>query len=74
MIADNRCVLDAVEREKDQIARVAETFAEAVRNGGRLIFVGAGTSGRLGRAGGRGDAAHLRPLESRWSTPSWPEE
>ena len=48
MIADNRVVLDAVEQEKDRIALVAETFAEAVRNGGRLIFVGAGTSGRLG--------------------------
>jgi N-acetylmuramic acid 6-phosphate etherase len=48
MIADNRVVLEAVEREKDQIAKVAEIFAEAVRNGGRLIFVGAGTSGRLG--------------------------
>jgi N-acetylmuramic acid 6-phosphate etherase len=48
MIADNRIVMEAVEHEKDRIAHVAEIFAEAVRNGGRLIFVGAGTSGRLG--------------------------
>src|SRR5205085_2258407 len=48
MIADNRIVLQAVQREKDQIAHVAGILAEAVRNGGRLIFVGAGTSGRLG--------------------------
>ena len=48
MMADNRVALEAVEREKDRIAHVAEMFAEAVRHGGRLIFVGAGTSGRLG--------------------------
>ena len=48
MLADNRIALDAVAREKDQIVHVADIFAEAVRNGGRLIFVGAGTSGRLG--------------------------
>ena len=48
MIADNRIMLEAVESEKDHIARVAEIFADAVQNGGRLIFVGAGTSGRLG--------------------------
>jgi N-acetylmuramic acid 6-phosphate etherase len=48
MIADNRVVLEAVDHEKDRIARVAEIFVEALRGGGRLIFVGAGTSGRLG--------------------------
>jgi N-acetylmuramic acid 6-phosphate etherase len=48
MIEDNRVVLEAVQREKDQIARVAEILSAAVRNEGRLIFVGAGTSGRLG--------------------------
>jgi N-acetylmuramic acid 6-phosphate etherase len=48
MIADNRNVLEAVEREKDLIVQAAEVFAEALRSGGRLIFVGAGTSGRLG--------------------------
>ena len=48
MIADNRHVLEAVEREKHLIAQVAEIFADALRGGGRLIFVGAGTSGRLG--------------------------
>ena len=48
MIADARAVLEAVEREREVIASVAELLAEAVRQGGRLIFVGAGTSGRLG--------------------------
>ena len=48
MAADNRRVLKAVQREKARIARGAELLARAVQRGGRLIFVGAGTSGRLG--------------------------
>lgn len=31
-----------------QIARAVDAIAEGLRNGGRLIYVGAGTSGRLG--------------------------
>ncbi len=31
-----------------QIARAAEVFAETLRNGGRVFYIGAGTSGRLG--------------------------
>ena len=57
MILDNRHVLAAVQREKTRIARGAELVAEAVLNGGRLIFVGAGTSGRLGVL----EAAELPP-------------
>ena len=48
MILDNRNVIEAVEAEKDHIAQGAEILTEALREGGRLIFVGAGTSGRLG--------------------------
>src|SRR4051812_20703012 len=48
MIDDNRRVLDAVRHEKDRITQVGEIFEAALRNRGRLIFVGAGTSGRLG--------------------------
>ena len=48
MILDNRCVLEAVRREKDRIAQGAGILTRAVQEGGRLIFVGAGTSGRLG--------------------------
>ena len=47
-IADSRLAIEAVERERQNIAVVAGVFSEAVRDGGRLIFVGAGTSGRLG--------------------------
>ena len=46
MILDNRAVLAAVQREKSHIARGAEVLADAVLTGGRIIFAGAGTSGR----------------------------
>jgi N-acetylmuramic acid 6-phosphate etherase len=48
MVEDNRHVLEAVRREKHQIARGVEMLTEALNERGRLIFVGAGTSGRLG--------------------------
>jgi N-acetylmuramic acid 6-phosphate etherase len=57
MILDNRHVLAAVQRERTRIARGAELLAEAVLKGGRLIFAGAGTSGRLGVL----EAAELPP-------------
>ncbi|MEO2009638.1 MAG: N-acetylmuramic acid 6-phosphate etherase [Pirellulaceae bacterium] len=44
---DTRVAL-AVERELNAIARVMESVADAFRAGRRLIYVGAGTSGRLG--------------------------
>src|SRR6266498_456964 len=48
MIADNRSVLEAVRRETPRIVVAAEILVNSLRKGGRLIFVGAGTSGRLG--------------------------
>jgi N-acetylmuramic acid 6-phosphate etherase len=46
--AEDRRVPDAVATQREQIARAIE-FAEATfRSGGRLFYVGAGTSGRLG--------------------------
>jgi N-acetylmuramic acid 6-phosphate etherase len=44
---DARAV-EAVEREKANVAQAVEIVATSLRNGGRLIYVGAGTSGRLG--------------------------
>lgn len=45
---EDRAVPDAVNTQREQIARAIE-FAEAsFRAGGRLFYVGAGTSGRLG--------------------------
>ncbi len=40
-------VARAVARELPAIARAVDTIAAALRRGGRLIYVGAGTSGRL---------------------------
>ena len=41
-------VVAAVERVLPEIARSIETVTERVQAGGRLIYIGAGTSGRLG--------------------------
>lgn len=38
----------AVERELPAIARAIDAVSERMRSGGRLIYIGAGTSGRLG--------------------------
>jgi len=45
---EDRCVHDAVGDALDEIARVVDLAAEALRRGGRIVYVGAGTSGRLG--------------------------
>ncbi len=38
----------AVEKEIPYIAKAVEIVVQALKNGGRLIYIGAGTSGRLG--------------------------
>jgi len=48
MINEDRKVVSAVAREKERIGLGIEIIAQALRKGGRLVFVGAGTSGRLG--------------------------
>ncbi|MBM41963.1 MAG: N-acetylmuramic acid 6-phosphate etherase [Acidobacteria bacterium] len=48
MLQEDRKAITAVQREKQRIAVGAELITEAFRRGGRLVFVGAGTSGRLG--------------------------
>ena len=55
--AEDRTVADAVGRESEAIARALTLAEEAFRAGGRLIYVGAGTSGRLGVL----DAAEMPP-------------
>lgn len=45
---EDRGVAEAVGREATAIARAADLADAAFRSGGRLIYVGAGTSGRLG--------------------------
>jgi N-acetylmuramic acid 6-phosphate etherase len=48
MLNEDRKMLMAVQREKDRIAVGVDIITQALRKGGRIIFVGAGTSGRLG--------------------------
>jgi N-acetylmuramic acid 6-phosphate etherase len=48
MMNEDRKMLAAVQREKDRIAVGVEFLAQALRKNGRIVFVGAGTSGRLG--------------------------
>ncbi len=37
-----------VHGERERIAKAIDLIADAIRNGGRLLYIGAGTSGRLG--------------------------
>jgi N-acetylmuramic acid 6-phosphate etherase len=46
--AEDRGVPEAVAREAPYIARAVELVVASLREGGRLVYVGAGTSGRLG--------------------------
>jgi N-acetylmuramic acid 6-phosphate etherase len=55
--AEDRRVPDAVAAVIPQIARAVEAVERALRGSGRLIYVGAGTSGRLGCL----DAAEIPP-------------
>ncbi len=48
IVNEDRKVVAAVHREKDRIAHGVEIVTQALRKGGRIVFVGAGTSGRLG--------------------------
>ena len=41
-------MVEAVEAEADSIAKAIDWAVDRLRCGGRLIYVGAGTSGRLG--------------------------
>src|SRR5258707_4184282 len=48
MLSEDRKMIAAVQRERERIAVGVEMIATALRKEGRVIFVGAGTSGRLG--------------------------
>jgi N-acetylmuramic acid 6-phosphate etherase len=54
---EDRKVANAVARELPHIAAAVEAIVRAIRRGGRLIYVGAGTSGRLAML----DAVELPP-------------
>jgi N-acetylmuramic acid 6-phosphate etherase len=65
MNQEDQRVCNAVEMEKDAIARTIERVADSLRQGGRLIYLGAGTSGRLGVL----DASECPPTFS--TPPDW---
>jgi len=48
MLNEDRKMLAAVHREKERIAVSVDIITQGLRRGGRIVFVGAGTSGRLG--------------------------
>jgi len=58
--AEDRKVAEAVEREIPAIARAVDAIVAAFERGGRLFYIGAGTSGRLGVL----DASEIPPTFS----------
>ena len=54
---EDSTIAAAVARALPQIARAIDMIADGLRHGGRLIYVGAGTSGRLGAL----DASEIPP-------------
>jgi N-acetylmuramic acid 6-phosphate etherase len=57
MNQEDATVATAVEHALPEVARAVDVVADALRRGGRLIYVGAGTSGRLGAL----DASEIPP-------------
>lgn len=45
---EDKAVISAVAKEKENIAKAIELVSESLQKNGRIFFVGAGTSGRLG--------------------------
>jgi N-acetylmuramic acid 6-phosphate etherase len=54
---EDRTVAEAVSRALPEIARAIDVVVDGLRQGGRLIYVGAGTSGRIGAL----DASEIPP-------------
>src|SRR5690242_689177 len=48
MNAEDAKVTSAVASQAEAIARAVEVITDRLRTGGRLVYIGAGTSGRLG--------------------------
>jgi len=61
---EDKKVLRAVRKAIPDIEKVVRIYVETIRGGGRVFYVGAGTSGRLGVL----DAAELPPT---FGTPYW---
>lgn len=48
LIEENIAAAKAVETQREEIAKLVEISTKTLENGGRIIYCGAGTSGRLG--------------------------
>ena len=48
MLTEDRKMIAAVHREKERIVVGIDIITEALKRGGRIVLIGAGTSGRLG--------------------------
>ena len=65
MSAEDHKVSQAVAQELDAISQAIDLLVDCFRQGGRLIYVGAGTSGRIGIL----DASECKPTLG--SAPIW---
>ena len=63
MLREDKQVVSAVRQEKRAIGAGADLITASLKSGGRLIFAGAGTSGRLG-------VLEAAEMNSTFSTPS----
>jgi len=57
MVTENRRVIEAVEGQAKQIEEAVNYYVEAIKRGGKVVYFGAGTSGRIGFM----DAVELYP-------------
>ena len=57
IVSEDQRVLEAVQHEVPRIVQAADLLADVLRGGGRILYMGSGTSGRLGVL----DAAELLP-------------
>jgi N-acetylmuramic acid 6-phosphate etherase len=48
ILEEDRAIIEAIEKEKERISKAVELVVGKLKLGGRLFFIGAGTSGRLG--------------------------
>src|SRR5690349_6786564 len=48
VVNEDKKVIAAVHKERERIAHGIEIISQSLKKGGRIVFIGAGTSGRLG--------------------------
>src|SRR5687767_13093925 len=68
VINEDRKVIAAVQKEKEKIAHGIEIITQALRKGGRVIFIDAGTSARLGVVEAAELPRAVHHLLNEWTT------